>query len=429
MPESQEMRDVYGRRYRVGESDRELLGRSRNWMLWPAWAAMLAAGVQQYGFGAVVPVLVDTHPLADVVWALALWTVCQAATVFPAMWLRDRGRLDPAPAAVAGGVLCAIGLATLGHAGALWTVYLGYSLLGGVGAGLVYAACVGTVVRWFPERVAAKVGVVSGAYAYGCVPFVIAAGLVLHTDNRMLFLDIAAAAVLVVIVVAGATLKDPPKHWWPADVEPRKWALDKARRRNQSAVRQFLPVEALRSGAAGPMFVAVALAAAVLLFDLAFLATFSGTHLALGALAACTGLGRVLVGRVSDRLGRRRTWYLSLLTGSAAQFLLLWAGTHDRPVALLLGACLAGLGTGCGYTLLVALVREYFGEESGLQNFGVLYSAKAFGGVLGVGVAGAVVTTHGYPVAFVAAGLVGLVGALLTRALTQPGRTRLLPTP
>ncbi|MCS7484034.1 OFA family MFS transporter [Umezawaea endophytica] len=433
MPEPQEMRDVYGRRYRVGESDRELLGRSRNWMLWSAWAAMFAAGIQQYGFGAVVPVLVERHRLTDVVWALALWTVCQAGTAFPAAWLRDRGHLPPALAVVVGGVLCGIGLTTLAHATSLVTIYLGYSLLGGVGAGLVYAACVGTVVRWFPERVTSGVGVVSGAFAYGCVPFVLLAGLVLNTGTKTLFLDAAAIVVLAVIVGAGIALEDPPKHWWPAHVEPRAWALDKARRRNQSAVRQYLPAEALRSGAVAPMFLAVALAAAVSLFDLAFLATFSGTDplwaaVALSALAACTGGGRVLVGRISDRLGRRRTWYLSLLTGSAAQFLLLWAGTHDRPAALLLGACLAGLGTGCCYTLLVALVREYFGEESGLQNFGLLYSAKALGGVLGVGVAGAVVTTHGYPVAFIAAGLVGLTGALLTRALVQPGRSRLLPT-
>ncbi|HEX6339488.1 OFA family MFS transporter [Umezawaea sp.] len=434
MPEPQEMRDVYGRRYRVGETDRDLVGRSRNWVLWSAWAAMLAAGVQQYGFGAVVPVLVETHRLTDVVWALALWTVCQAATAFPAARLRDRGRLSPAFAVVTGGVLCGTGLATLAHATSLPVLYLGYSLLGGVGAGLVYAACVGTVVRWFPERVTSKVGIVSGAFAYGCVPFVLAAGFVLDTGSRIPFLDIAALVVLVLIVAAGVTLKDPPRHWWPAHVEPRAWALDKARRRNQSAVRQYLPAEALRSGAGAPMFLAVALAAAVSLFDLAFLATFSGTDplwaaVALSALAACTGGGRVLVGRVSDHLGRRRTWYLSLLTGSAAQFVLLWGGTHDSPAALLWGACLAGLGTGCCYTLLVALVREFFGEESGLQNFGLLYSAKALGGVLGIGVAGAVVTSHGYPVAFVAAGLVGLIGALLTRALVQPGRSRLLPTP
>ncbi|MEO6087846.1 MAG: MFS transporter [Umezawaea sp.] len=278
MPEPQEMRDAYGRRYRVGESDRELLGRSRNWVLWSAWAAMFVAGIQQYGFGAVVPVLVETHPLTDVVWALALWTVCQAATAFPAAWLRDRGHLPPALAVVAGAVLCGIGLATLAHAADLSTVYLGYSLLGGVGAGLVYSACVGTVVRWFPERVTSGVGVVSGAFAYGCVPFVLLAGFLLRTDNRAVFLDVAAAVVLVVIVVAGAALKDPPENWWPDYVEPRAWALAKARRRNQSAVRQYLPAEALRSGAVAPMFVAVALAAAVSLFDLAFLATFSGAE-------------------------------------------------------------------------------------------------------------------------------------------------------
>ncbi|PRY42202.1 MFS transporter [Umezawaea tangerina] len=434
MPGVQEVRDVHGRRYRVGETDRELVGRSRAWSLWLAWAAMLAAGVQQYGFGVVVPVLTATHPLADVVWALALWTACQAATAFPAAWLRDRGRLSTATSVVVGGVLCGIGMATLAHATTLPALYLGYSLVGGIGAGLVYAACVGTVVRWFPDRVASRVGVVGGAFAYGCVPFVLLAGLLLTPATRTPFLDTAAAVVLAVVVGAGVTLEDPPRNWWPAHVDPRAWALDKARRRNQSAVRQYLPAEAVRSGAVVPMFLAVALAAAVSLFDLAFLVAFAddGPLLAaavLSALAACTGLGRVLAGRVSEHLGRRRTWYLSLLTGSAAQFVLLWGGTHDRFTALLLGACLAGLGTGCCYPLLVSLVREYFGEESGPQNFGILYSAKALGGLLGIGGAAAVVAAHGYPVAFVAAGLVGLTGALLTRALVQPGRTRLLPTP
>jgi MFS family permease len=432
-----EVRDVYGRRYRVGETDQALLGRSRRWMVWLSWAAMLAAGVQQYGFGAVVPVLTRSQGWAagDVVWALALWTVFQAGTAFPAAWLRDRGLLPPAAAVVTGGVLCAIGLVTLGHATDLVVVYLGYSVLGGIGAGLVYAASVGTVVRWFPERITSRVGWVSGAFAYGCVPFVLLAGFLLHTANRAAFLDTAGVLVLAVIVISGVALRDPPKNWWPADVEPRAWALHKARRRNQSAVRQYLPVEALRCGAVVPMFLAVALAAAVSLFDLAYLAAFVAENgggpvlaaVSLGVLAACTGGGRVVVGWISEQVGRRRTWYLALLAGSAAQLVLLWGGAHQQPAVLLLGACLAGLGTGSCYTLLVGLVREYFGEESGLQNFGVLYSAKAVGGLLGVGVAAIVVASHGYAAAFVGASLIGLTGALLTKALVQPGRPNLLP--
>ena len=43
MAEVRELRDVYGRRYRVGESDRELLGRPRTWVTWLAAAAEVSA--------------------------------------------------------------------------------------------------------------------------------------------------------------------------------------------------------------------------------------------------------------------------------------------------------------------------------------------------------------------------------------------------
>src|SRR3954451_6227617 len=115
MSEVRELQDVYGRRYRVGESDRELLGRPRTWITWPAAAAMLAAGVQQYGFGAIVPELSRAHgwKFGAIVVSFAVWAICQAGAAFPAAWLRERGVL-PAPAAmVLGAVLCAAGLVTL----------------------------------------------------------------------------------------------------------------------------------------------------------------------------------------------------------------------------------------------------------------------------------------------------------------------------
>ncbi len=95
MAEVRELRDVYGRRYRVGESDQDLLGRPRAWITWLAAAAMLAAGVQQYGFGAIVPSLSRTPgwTFGGIVLSLAVWAICQAGAAFPAAWLRERGLL------------------------------------------------------------------------------------------------------------------------------------------------------------------------------------------------------------------------------------------------------------------------------------------------------------------------------------------------
>ncbi|MEQ0565532.1 OFA family MFS transporter [Amycolatopsis sp. NEAU-NG30] len=436
MSEVRELQDVYGRRYRVGESDRELLGRSRTWITWLAAAAMLAAGVQQYGFGALVPALTRAHgwTFGEIMLSLAAWAACQSGVVFPAAWLRERGRLSAPAAMTAGATLCAAGLATLGHADSLVTVFLGYSILGGFGTGLVYAICIGAVLAWYPDRTGSRAGIVSGAFAYGSVPFVVLAAAV--PSVRPVLLDVTAAVVLVVIAGAGALLRYPPRHWWPATPEPRAWALDRTHNR-RPALRHYRPAELFRCGTTLALYVVVVLAAAVLLFDLAYLATFvaarSGPGLAAAAmasLAAATGSGRILVGRLADRLGRRRILRFALLAGGLAQFVLFHSGEHRHAVGLLLGVTLAGLGNGCCYTLLVGLVREFFGEESAAQNFGILYTAKAVGAAVGIALAAAVVTAHGFMGAFTAAGTLSLTAAALSGRLSRPGRPKsLLPTP
>lgn len=427
--------DSYGRRYRVGERPEDLIGRPRASVLRAAWLAMAAVGVLQYGFGAVAPALSTRNgwSLVETFWLLAVWVVFQAATGFPTAYLRERGRLRPRVALLAGALLCAAGLVVLAHSTALLPALLGYSVLGGTGAGLVYAVCTSTVAKWYPERMAARIGVVTGAFAYGSVPVVVAAVPVLSPAALTPALDVAAAAAGSAVLLAAIRLVDPPQHWWPAGVDPRAWAL--RRRTHPPAVRQYSATQAMRTRVLPAMAAILLCAGAVSLFDAAFLVTFAAgigsttavVAAAAGLLAGISGAGRAVAVGVSERLGRGRTIGVVLLVQALGQVLLAVAAATGSAGALVTGAAVAGLGGGGFYPLFASLARDYFGERNALDVNALIYCAKAGSGLLGVGLAAVAVTGWGFAPSFLVAGGVAFGSAWATGALRRPGLPDVLP--
>lgn len=415
-----EVRDHHGRRYRVGEQPRELTGRSRASTLWACWLPMLLVGAMQYAFGAAIPgLLAAGHDLAGLCWTLAGWTVLQAGAGFPAALLRQRGRVGPRAMLITGGLLCAAGAFSLGQG-----VTTGYWLLGGTGAGLVYAVCTSTTEKWFPENSAARVGVVTGAFAYGATPFVLLLGLAPgHVEAGL-----SAFAPLLLVAVAGCGLLvgDPPRHWWPAHVDHRRWA-----RANPPAAREFSAAEALRTPALPVMAACLFCAAAVSLFDAAFLALLAAPLSPVAALAlfvATNGAGRAVAIPASQRLGRRRALRWVMAVQALGQVLLLIAITQGSPGWLLVGAAVAGAGGGAFYPLFAALARECFGQRRSIEVHGLVYSAKAVSGVVGIGLGWAALATWGAPVALALAVALSLGSAVLCGLLRRPGFPNTLPT-
>jgi MFS family permease len=443
MPDSdavREIRDNHGRRYRVGESPRDLIGRPRSSVLWKAWVPMAAVGVLQYGYGAAVPALMERNGwgLVGAIWLLAGFTVMQAGVGLPTAYLRERHRIGPRPVMAAGAALSALGLVALGHSTDLMGALLGYALLGGTGAGLVYAACTSTVAKWYPERMGRRVSVVTGAFAYGSVPFIVAAVIGLDAGNLTAVLDIAAVVLFLLVAGPGLFFRDPPERWWPAEVDPRAWALrNPARRMNPPAIREFSPAQAMQTRVLPVMCLILLGAGAVSLFNAAFVVVYAGgvattagaVALAAGLFAGVNGAGRALAVGISDRLGRCPTLSAVLSVQGVAQLLFALSAVTGSTGTLVVAAALAGLGGGGFYPIFASLAREYFGEQSALEVHGLVYSAKAAGGVLGIGLAVLAVTSWGWAVTFTGAAVVSLVAARATGALPRPGLPRTLPMP
>src|SRR6202048_3714209 len=332
--------DANNRVYRVGETDRELLGRSRAWMVWLPWAAMMAISVYEYGYGAAAKSLRDAHgwSMSQTFWLLSIWAFFQALVAFPAGKLREKGIVSARAAMLAGAVLSAVGFVSIANSDNLVIAYLGFAVCGGIGVGLVYATAINIVGKWYPERRGAKIGFVCGGFAYGAVPFIFIFSYALHPKTYVWVLDAVGLFMLVVVAVCGAFFQDPPKNWWPAEVDPVQWATGKSGAKglakNPPAIRQYTPLEAVKTGMLPLMWLSLGITTGVSLFGVSYMVPFAKAHgfgplivaSSAGVLSVINGTGRAVTRLVSDRIGRKPTLLIVLLVSALALVGLLYAG-------------------------------------------------------------------------------------------------------
>jgi len=315
-------------------------------------------------------------------------------------------------------------------------LFLGFGVIGGVGSGLVYATCINMVGKWFPERRGAKTGFVNGGFAYGSLPFIFIFNYAFDTANYHRVLDLIGIYIMVVVVATAFFFKDPPKNWWPADIDPltygnsTKGAASLAK--NPPAVKQYTPKEAIRTGMLPLMWIALVMSAGVSIFGISFQVDFAkevgfGPLVAassMGVMAVINGIGRGVVGWLSDTLGRKQTLVSVIVILGLAQFGVIWAGDIKSEWLFLVFAFLSGFGGGAFYPLFAALTPDYFGENYNATNYGLVYSGKLISGLFGGGLGSMVVAAWGYNGAYALAGSISMVAAAIALLLRQPGQNR-----
>ncbi|BAC69534.1 MFS transporter [Streptomyces avermitilis] len=431
-----EVTDSRGRVYRVGETDRDILGHSRKFMVYLPWAAMMAISVFEYAYGSAEDTLSHAHgwTQSNTFWILSVWVFFQAGIAFPAGWLREKGVLTACTAMHLGAGMCLVGFLALSHLSNVLLAILGFGVVGGIGSGLVYATCINMVGKWFPERRGARTGFVNGGFAYGSLPFIFIFNYAFDTANYHRVLDLIGCYVMIVVLSSAFFFKDPPKNWWPADIDPLtcsgngKSAASLAK--NPPAVKQYTPKEAIRTGVLPLMWITLVMTAGVSIFGISFQVDFAkevgfGPLVAassMGIMAVINGIGRAVVGWLSDILGRKLTLVFVIVVLGLAQFGVIWAGDVKSEWLFLFFAFLSGFGGGAFYPMFAALTPDYFGENYNATNYGLVYSGKLISGLFGGGLGSMVVAAWGYNGAYALAGAISMVAAAIALLLKQPGR-------
>ena len=196
----------------------------------------------------------------------------------------------------------------------------------------------------------------------------------------------------------------------------------RALRKNPPAVKQYTPMEAVKTGILPLMWFVLLCTAGINIFGIAMQVPFGKemgfaggiVALAMSLKAIINGTGRGVIGWISDLYGRRNTLIIVCAVLGLSQYAVYLSGSIGSMPLFLLASMVSGFGGGAIFPLFAAMTADYFGENNNATNYGLVYSSKVISGLVGAGMGSVVVSNWGYGAAFMIAGSVGVACAFIS---------------
>lgn len=336
----------------------------------------------QYGWTLFVHPINQAHgwTLSEIQVAFSIFIALETWLTPVAGWMADNvgPRLGPKLVVAAGGVLIAAGWIINAKADTLRALYAG-AAISGIGAGAVYATCIGNAVKWFADRRGLAVGLTAGGFGAGAALTVIPIRSMIATQGYAATF-FWFGLVQGVIVFALAMLLRAPLPGEAVSSVPVKVS--------QSA-QSYTPQAMLRSATFWVLYVMFVLVSASGLMataqialiasdfkvaDVILLAGASTLTVALLVDNVANGTARPVFGWISDQIGREPTMAIAFGLGGVSYWLLGTEGT--TPWAFVIFAGLIFLTWGEIFSLFPSTCTDTFGPQFATVNTSLLYTAK-----------------------------------------------------
>ncbi len=412
--------------------------------------------------------------------------------LFAGRWQAKSG---PRIVAVVGGIVLGVGYILGGFIGsAFMQQFVCIGLIGGAGIGLAYVVPIAVCVKWFPDKKGMITGLAVAGFGFGATIWVKLAGSwfggLLNTTElfglpgvQSVFV-IYGAVFLVMVLIGSAVMVNPPAGWKPAGWNPptagsaaatssggvdltvgqmvaipQYWGL--LLMFTGSALAGLMVIYCIRlfgvdsllvhQGAAALKDVTASLAERGLTFesegvDIAaeftkWAGAIAGTAMAWYAIL--NGLGRIVWGTVSDKIGRKTALFLMCLIQGIIMLSFFYVGR--TPLGLIVWACIIGFNFGGNFALFPAATADFFGNKRVGTNYPFVFLAYGIAGIAGPYVAGyfkdaakaaatkladdasaqdflASVSANAWQTPFIIAGVSCLVAAVIGLMLRAPKR-------
>ncbi len=308
-----------------------------------------------------------------------------------------------------GGGLVLLGLSVSIHQ--LWLVYL-VSIVCGVGQGLGYITPVSTLIKWFPDRRGMATGFAIMGYGGGAMigaPLAVwfTAHFASHGVPGVSLSLMSLGVIYLIAMGAGAFgFRVAPTGW-----RPTSWAPSSTQQNNPMITQRHVHLDRVfglpqfwliwgvlcLNVTAGIAVIAMASPMLQDVFGGKLLGIETGAALTLaqkGALAAAAAglvglismfnsLGRIFWASLSDKIGRKNTYYTFFILGIILYCLLPTWGHLGLPLLFVLSICVILTMYGGGFATVPAYLADIFGTQMVGAIHGRLITAWSVAGVVG----------------------------------------------
>ena len=399
------------------------------------WLVVVGAIAIQLALGAIYAWSVFTKKITVAVADGGYgFTASQAGWVFSAglatfalimvMSGRIMPKVGPRKLAMAGGLVLGAGYILGGFLGSSFIGQLiCIGIIGGAGIGMGYVVPIAVSVKWFPDKKGMIAGLAVAGFGFGATLWVKLAG----GYGEMLFIPsfdglltttnifglpgvqsvfvIYGIAFAVIVFLGSLVMVNPPEGYKPAGWQPPVAHPSKATGAVELTSAEMVKTPQywglllmfVGSGLAGLMVIYC-----IQLFGIdALIASgavtgdtpenavtaaglVAGTAMALYAIL--NGLGRIVWGAVSDKIGRKMALTAMCFFQGIIMLLFFYMGKSE--IGLIVGACIIGFNFGGNFALFPTATADFFGNKSVGKNYGWVFLAYGVAGIAGPQVAG-----------------------------------------
>jgi len=329
-------------------------------------------------------------------------------------------KLGPKITCIIGGLMVGAGFCWISTTTNYWAWVVGFGLLAGTGIGFGYSAATPPALKWFPP---AKTGLIAGIVVsgFGLASVYIAplAKYLLAScglQQSMMYFGIAFA---IVVSALGLLISNPP-----ADPLSTPQASKTATALDSST--DLSPSQLLTNGKFYILWLCFFIGAGAGLMvigsakGLAKASMGEMAFLVVVIMSVGNAAGRLVAGVISDKIGRATTLTGMLVFQAILMFLAIpvLGGGGNNPLLVTLLVTFMVFNYGTNLSLFPSFAKDYWGMKHFGMNYGILFSAWGVGAFVLVRVSQMLqVKTGSFTTSFIVAGVMLLVGAMMSRSL------------